>query len=72
MNFPCMPRAKQGEKIARIQKDAPRALPIMAKVYTPVYIRDPAGMPAATHRAVRNATNLLTATPDEAAIIIAA
>jgi hypothetical protein len=28
-------------------------------------------MPAATRRAVRNATNLLTATPDEAAIIIA-
>ena len=29
-------------------------------------------MPSATRRAVRNATNLLTATPDEAAIIIAA
>eukprot|EP01046_Picozoa_sp_COSAG06_P051219 COSAG06_NODE_8307_length_2207_cov_4.807400_1_plen_290_part_00 len=28
-------------------------------------------MPAATRRAVRNATNLLTATPDEAALIIA-
>jgi hypothetical protein len=28
-------------------------------------------MPAATRRAVRNATSLLTATPDEAAIIIA-
>jgi hypothetical protein len=28
-------------------------------------------MPAATHRAVRDATNLLTATPDEAAIIVA-
>ena len=29
-------------------------------------------MPPATRRAVRDATNLLTATPDEAAIIIAA
>ena len=28
-------------------------------------------MPAATRRAVRSATNLLTATPDEAALIIA-
>jgi hypothetical protein len=33
--------------------------------------RRPSRMPAATRRAVRCATNLLTATPDEAALIIA-
>jgi hypothetical protein len=36
-----------------------------------VQVTEPWRMPAATRRAVRNATNLLTATPDEAAIIIA-